>query len=108
MKGRLHYLSSTKTNSEHLDAFHVNGITLHVPGYCNVMPFVSFERIPVFYRQHFVVAISDDHGGSSTLNALFGAGRSAGVGALGPALGIADPSVHRRGFAHIVGYDHGH
>ena len=79
-----------------------------MPGYCHVMSFMSLERIPVFYRQHFVVAIGDDHRGSSTLNALFGAGCSAGVGALGPALGIADPTVHRRGFAHIVGDDHGH
>ena len=47
--------------SQHLYAFHVDGIPLHVSGDGNVMAFMSFEGIGIIYREDFVIAVCNQH-----------------------------------------------
>jgi hypothetical protein len=94
--------------SQHLYAFDVDGVAFNVSGDGYVMAFVSFEGIGVIDGQDFVVPIGDDHGRGAAFDTFLGAGGCAGVGALGSALGIADPTVDGLGLAHIVGCEYGY
>src|SRR5271157_3716802 len=57
------------------------------------MAFMSFDRIGIRDSDHLLVLVGDEHGLFTGFDARFRAGRVFGVGALGAALGIADPAV---------------
>jgi hypothetical protein len=96
--GRRRYFTS-----QHLYAFHVDGIAFDMSGDGHVMAFMSLECVLVVNCQDFVVAVGDDDRGGTTLDAFLGAGGCAGVGALGSALGVADPAIYGLGLAHVIG-----
>src|ERR1700756_2152982 len=74
----------------------------------NVMAFMPFEGIGIFDAVNFLIGITYNHRLFTGSDALFGASRSSGIGALGPAFGIADPTVHGIRLGSIVGEDHGY
>jgi hypothetical protein len=95
-------------SSQHLYAFHVDGIAFDVSGDGYMMAFVTLKRVCVVDGQDFVVTVGDHDRGGSAFETFLGAGGSAGVGTLGAAFGVTDPAIHGLGFAHIVGCDYGH
>jgi len=69
-----------KLNSQHLDAHNVQRISFHVPSHCYVVAFVAFEFFRIRNREHFLIAVSDDHHFSACFKALLGALGRFGIG----------------------------
>jgi len=95
-------------NSEHLDAFYVDGIAFYVAGDGYVMAFMSLKGVAVFDGQDFVIAVGDHNRTGAGFEAFLGASSGGGIGALGAAFGIADPAIYGLGFAHVIGCDNGY
>jgi hypothetical protein len=62
------------STSQHLYAFHVNGVPFDVSGNGHVMAFMSLQRILVVNRQDLVIAVSDHDSGGAAFDAFLGAG----------------------------------
>ncbi len=100
--------SGATVNSQHFYAFHVDGIAFDVAGDGYVMAFVSLEGVGLStVRTLLSPSVTTTAEAPPSMHFLVQAAR-AGVGALGSALGIADPAVNGLGLAHVVGREYGH
>src|SRR5881227_2749564 len=92
--GKLPPLNNPNPSSQHLHAFHVDGISHYMAGHCYVMAFMSGQGVRIINRQNFLAFIGYNHQLLAGLDALLGALGGLGVCALDAAFGVGHVSVH--------------
>jgi thiazole synthase len=93
---------NSQNRSKHLHAIDMNRIALHRAGGCDVVAFVSFERVRIVDHQDLLIPVGHDHHFRSRSQALLGARLSPGIGALSAALIVDNPSLDGSALSHVI------